>query len=477
MELKQLEKEAAILRQIEALLHYDMQTQMPQSAIKQRGAAVGYATKKLHELIHSREATQLISKLSKQKNLSKKDARIVHLYKRQQDRLKAVPAKFIEEQQALVTESHEVWRKARENEDVKSFLPYLEKIVKTKKQLAKYINPNADPYDVLLDDYEEGMTAKEIDEFFAQLKPKLLDLLKRADKTRYKTITADKETQIKLTEELHNLLIPYKTRFAHGLTTHPFMTQISRDDIRVTTGIRKDIFFAHGSTIHECGHALYELQIDKQYEGSILNSGVSMGIHESQSRFFELNVCASKEFWKAFTKTFNKVTKQKFDWKTLYNTNNQITRSTVRIEGDELTYCLHIIIRYELERGLIQGKIKVKDIEKLWNQKYKEYFGKVPKKPSVGVLQDVHWSSGLFGYFPTYALGTVRAAMIHQKLKKTAWYTKDIAKLDFTRTQNWLKENIHQYGALIPPKELLQKAIGKQDNIMDYINYLEEKYV
>ncbi len=254
------------------------------------------------------------------------------------------------------------------------------------------------------------------------------------------------------------------------------MTTIGPDDFRITTGIRGDPFFALMSTIHETGHALYEMNFDKKLKGTILFDAASFSLHESQSRFWENQIARSNAFWDwkypAFKKSFrSKTTQDQFIQKL-----NEVKNSPIRIETGEVAYGLHIIIRYELEKALIEGSLSVEKLPEAWNVKYKEYLGINPKTIKEGVLQDVHWVNDGIGYFPTYLLGSIYAAMIYDAMNRSFAVEKDLAKGDFTKIRAWLKEHIHQYGASKTTEEIIHDACGKFIDINSYIAHLKKTY-
>ena len=281
---------------------------------------------------------------------------------------------------------------------------------------------------------------------------------------------------IELTKDVTKKMGLEETNFRIDLSEHPFTTKIGFNDVRITTNIRDKPLFAFESTIHEAGHALYELGCPEKHKFDVLGEAPSLGIHESQSRFWENMIGKSKPFWKYYFKLFDKKFKLG-NFEEWYFELNQINPSPIRIESDELHYCLHVILRFELELSLIDGSIEVKDLPKLWNKKMKEYIGIMPKNDVEGVLQDVHWSGGNIGYFPTYAIGTIYASQLYKRLKsKNKNLEKDISKGDFTKITKWLKVNIHQHGRKFLAEEIIKKATGEGLNIETYLDYLTKKY-
>jgi carboxypeptidase Taq len=492
-EFNSVEKEISLLKGISALLDWDRNVNLPKKAYEQRADQEALISVKVFDLLTSKKTINLVKSLS-QKNIYNKlsyiDMKRVDLYNWKLKKILNVPKKHVEEYVRLLSVANHTWEEARNNESYKEFAPSLKKIFDMKKQEAKYIDAKAHPYDLFLDDYERGITMQEIDKLFSDLKPQLITLINKIKSSpNYNKInslsleklcTFPKEEQLFISNDIAKRILVDTDRFMFALTTHPFMTSISPDDLRITSAVRDDPFFSFGSTSHEAGHALYESNFDPKLRNTILTGdALGLGMHESQSRFWENMVCKSESFWKGYYPLY--VSKfpmlKKVPLNTFYQSINITQSSPVRIEADELTYCLHIIIRYELEKGLLEGKIKVENLEQEWNNKYKDYLGIIPPSPSKGVIQDVHWSSGLIGYFPTYALGSIYSAMVFNSMKKAhPQLEQDIEKLDFTFMREWLKENIHKYAGSKTTKEVISAACGKDLNVNDFVDYLKVKY-
>lgn len=491
--LKELEKEMTLLEETFALLHWDQVTLMPKNALKYRAEQMAYFSKLAHEKRTSKELQSIISFLFKKENfekLNKIDQIIVEKYNKKIKKWNKLPPSFVEELSRLVPESHNAWEQAREEKNFKKFQPYLENMVALKRKEAKLIDPTAHPYDVLLDDFEEGMTVKELDEVFPKLRDglkQLIDKIKSSDKYKNQVDVLGKkkfpiEQQKEVVTELKEMLFLDPAYSVQGIAVHPFMTRISPEDVRITTNYReRQPFFSFGSTAHESGHALYELGFDPKLRYTILYGAPSLAIHESQSRFWENQICRGKEFWNfyysSYKKKFNEdlkdVSKEEF-----YSLMNQVKPSLIRIESDEVTYCMHVIIRYELERALLDGSLEVKDLPKEWNEKYTEYLGVTPKNDSEGVLQDVHWSEGLIGYFPTYALGTMYSSMLYNKMKEEVSNVESkISKGDLKVVLDWLRKNVHVKSSTKLADEIVSEVCGEGLTEKDYLEYLNEKYL
>jgi len=493
-DLNSIEKELSLLRGISALLNWDKDVNMPKKAFEQRADQETLISVQIHELLTSKKLVSIIKTLSQKSiysKLSDLDKAKVDLYNWKLKKQLKVPKAHIEEYTKVLSITHNAWVNARTKESYAEFMPYLKKVFDLKKKEAKYIDAKAHPYNVFLDDYERGITIKDIDQIFLKLKSDILEILANIKKSQnYNKINDvkpesfgiySKELQLELSKELSKKILVDTNRYMIAETIHPFMTTISSDDIRITTAVRSDPFFSFGSIVHESGHALYELNFDSKILDTILVSdgSLSLALHESQSRFWENIVCKSESFWKGYYSYYASKFPflQKISLKQFYESINIAMPTLVRIESDELTYGLHVIIRYEIEKGIFDGTIKVEDLEIVWNAKYKEYLGIVPSKPSKGVLQDSHWSGGNIGYFPTYILGSMYSVMIYNAMKKeNPKLDLDIEKLDFNFIRTWLKEHIHQYGASKTSKEIILAACGKNLDVTEFTAYLKKKY-
>ncbi len=493
-EFNALEKESSLLQGISALLQWDEDVNLPKKAFEQRADQEALISVQIHELLTSKKTVSLIRNLS-QKNIYAKlstfDKARVDLYNWKLKKQLNVPKEHVEEYTKTLSIAHNAWVNARNKESYAEFMPHLKKVFDLKKKEAKYIDAKANPYNIFLDDYERGITIKDIDTVFVKLKKDILEILSKIKSSpNYVSINNkklesfgvfSKETQLEISADIAKKILVDTDRYMLAKTVHPFMATISSDDIRITTAVRDDPFFSFGSTVHESGHALYESSFDTKMHNTILVGGgsLSLALHESQSRFWENVVCKSENFWEGYYTYYVSKFPQlkKVPLTQFYKSINIAQPSLVRIESDELTYCLHVIIRYEIEKDLFANKIRVEDLEKVWNAKYQDYLGITPNKPSKGVLQDSHWSGGNIGYFPTYALGSIYSVMLYNAMKKEhPDIDKDIEKLDFTFIRGWLKEHVHQYAASKTSKEIIRNACGKDLDVSDFTTYLKNKY-
>ena len=471
-----------------ALISYDGETEGPAAAIEERSKAIGILSMEAFKHNRSPEYEKIIADLeASKKDLDKKWQRIVYLARKNIDDAKKIPP---EEQRAfaeLTTKAQHVWKEAKQKSDFKIFQPYLEKVVEFNRKFAKYLGPiDGKLYNRLLDNYEEGIKIEDLDKFFATLRARIVPLVKKIQASKvkikddflFKKIPHDQ--QMEFGKELAAIL-GYNLK--NGMikeTEHPFMNSISKNDVRFTTHIYENDFTnSMFSVAHEAGHAIYEQNIAEDLRGGPIGGGASMAFHESQSRFHENIIGRSEEFVsvlfpllkKKFPNQLKGVTAKDF-----YLAINKVQPSFIRIEADELTYSLHIMVRYEIEKQLIAGEIEVKDLPKVWNQKYKEYLGITPPNDAKGVLQDVHWSFGGIGYFFSYALGNAYSAQLLHAMKKDLNINKAFKSLDLKPVRKWMYDHLYKYGKLLPPKELIKKATGEALNPNYYCDYLEEKF-
>ena len=389
---------------------------------------------------------------------------------------------------SLIQQAPAIWAKAREADDFEIFAPTLEKIITANRKLVKYLETDdLKGYDVLLDMYEEGFTTKTYDEFFQVIKDELVPFVAEVTKRKKQRFSRKmtkgvfpRDKQDEFSRYLMDVFGYDQDRAVLKESVHPFTSGESSFDTRITTHYHEDNFVSSiFSTIHEMGHAIYELQNDPKYDDTFLHGGTSLGIHESQSRMFENMIGRSFAFWQVhYPKLQSLFPKQLKDTSVtdFYHYINQAQKSLIRIEADELTYSLHVLVRYELEKLMINGKIKVRDLPKKWNSLMTKYVGKRPTSDSVGILQDVHWSHGSIGYFPTYALGSAYAAQIYASMNRDFNVEEAINRQDHQIINEWLKKHIHQYGMSKSPKEILQIATKENFKPSYYIEYLKRKY-
>jgi len=466
---------------------WDSNTEAPRGAFARRAEMLGVISKELFRLQTSKEYQEVVNGLFlRLDDLDDITKREVKKAKKALDKIVKIPENEYIEYGKLLNLSQIVWEDAKENNDFAAFEGNLEKIIEFNKKIIKYYQIDDHPYNVLLDEYEDGMSMKEYDHFFDILKKELVPFVKEvlnSGKQLNDSFITDfypREKQKEFAEYLIDVLAFNRDNGLMKESVHPFTWNTHSTDVRFTTRYLENFMFSSiFATIHELGHATYEQQIDPKWDNTLLNGGTTMGLHESQSRFYENIIGRSIEFWEVhypklveiFPVQLKNVSLDDF-----YRGVNKVEATFVRVEADELTYSLHIMLRYEIERMLISGELAVKDLPKVWNEKMVEYLGIEPKNASEGVLQDVHWSAGLFGYFPTYALGSAYSAQFYYAMKKDLNIEKVIKDNEVRKINQWLKTKIHQYGGSKTPKELLLEVTGEEFNPKYYIQFLKEKY-
>lgn len=377
------------------------------------------------------------------------------------------------------------WREAKKENNFKKFEPYLKKIVEIKKQESSLIGLKGHPYNSLLDEFEEGMTTEKLKSLFSKLKNKLIILHRKIEESKlYKNdlnnvynIKLDSEKLKKFCKDVSNRIGLKEENSRTDISPHPFSQIIGLNDVRITTNYNHGGLSPFTSVLHESGHGIYDLNLPKKYLYTVLYDAPSYGAHESQSKFWEDMVGKSRPFWIYYFPKFNKEFKLNMNFKDLYRYANQATKNPIRIDSDEIAYCLHIILRFELETGLIDGSIKVKDLPNIWNKKMREYLNIKPKNDSEGVLQDIHWSHASIGYFPSYAIGVIYSSQLYRKMlmdKKNI--ELNVEKGDFKGVTNWLKKNFHEYGNTLTAEEIMKKACKEGLNPDIFIKYLNKKY-
>ena len=332
------------------------------------------------------------------------------------------------------------------------------------------------------------MTVETLKKEFAYLKPQITEILEKITSSDvYRRQQAfdmkfDVEKQKRICDFVVKKMNLPKRRSRLDVSTHPFTTSMGDDDVRITTNYeRKNPLFSFFSTVHEAGHALYELGLPRdEFKDTVISDAPSLGLHESQSRFWENMIARNKHFWNYFYSEFQKIAPEKLkgmDIETWYRYVNQVWPSFIRVEADELTYCLHVILRFELELALIDGEIKVSELPMCWNEKMAEMLGITPKNDKEGVLQDMHWSGGSFGYFPTYVIGTIYASQLFKQLSQgNSSLTEEIEQGNFINILSWLRKNVHQYGRLMTADEIIKKTCGDGLNSKVFVSYLKDKY-
>jgi len=478
-DLMAFQRQTEALSQISGRLGWDQETMMAEGAAPQR--AEEHAA--MASVLHARRVDQRVGEwLEKAKATDEVAAANLRHIRRSFERTAKVPAKLAEEIAKTTSLAHRIWAKARAEDDVATYLPVLDKVVKLRQEEAVALAQGGDLYDALLNDYEPGATGAELEAMFRALRPRLV-ALRAAVLDQPKPMglsgTFDEAAQLALSTKLALAFGYDMNKGRIDKAVHPFSSG-SGIDVRITTRTNPaDPFNCFYSTIHEVGHACYEQNIDEAYLLTPLGGGVSMGVHESQSRIYENQIGRSR----AFTGWLYGQMRDSFgdfgiaNEDTFYACVNRVNDGFIRTEADELQYNLHVLMRFDLERALISGDLAVKDLEAAWNDRFKADFGYAVDKPSNGVLQDVHWSEGLMGYFPTYTLGNVFAGCLNEVMRGAVpTLDADLAKGDTSKAVAWLRDNVQCSGGLYEPKDVITRACGFVPSEGPLLNYLEAKF-
>ena len=488
-QLKQRLGEVSDISRAVSILSWDQQVNMPVGGNEARSQQIATLSKIFQEKFIADEVGQLVEDLKQElegADSHSDDAAMIRVAARDYDKAKRVPPEFIQEQALVTSKAFEAWREARSKSDFSIFQPHLERVVELVHKYISYFPPGNHPYDTLLDDYEPGMKTEEVKEIFDSLRPKQVKLIKAIAAS--KQVKSDFLFKKYNEKKLIDFGVDVVTRFGYDWNRgrqdkapHPFETTFSVNDVRITTRYEADNPLATlFSTMHESGHAMYEQGINPAYERTPLAGGTSLAVHESQSRMWENLVGRSLPFWEYFYPAFKRTFSSQLDGvslKTFYKAINRVQPSFIRVNADEATYNMHIMLRLELEIGMVEGTIAVKDLPEIWNAKMEEYLGITPSNDALGVLQDIHWAYGSIGYFSTYALGNLVSAQLWEKIRKDIRDLDDqICKGNFTELLGWLRTNIHQYGHKYEPQTLVERVTGSKITPEPYVRYLTKKY-
>lgn len=483
--INEFENTNSALNHAMGLLYYDGDTIAPEGSLEIRSLTLGELSKMSYELITSESLIEALETLNLHLDeLTEIDRRkITELY-REYEETKKIPMQEMVDFNIHLSESSAVWHKAKENNDFASFEPYLQKTFDTLKRFAAYTDPDKDPYDVCLNKYERGLTKERCEEFFTALREKLVPLINRVNNAKQiddspLKLHFPKFQQEKFTDYLVDVMDIDRKHFTVGKTEHPFTISFTGKDVRITTHYYEDnLASSLYSVVHECGHALYDMNSAPELFRTSLEGGVSMAIHESQSRFYENIIGRSRSFCELilpFLKNEFPDQLTQVDEDSFYRMINRSEPSLIRTEADELTYSLHVMVRYELEKRMMSGEICARDLPAEWNRLYKEYLGVDVPDDKNGVLQDSHWSNADVGYFPSYALGSAYGAQMLKEMKKDIDVESVIRSGKLTDINAWLKEKIWKHGCLFDPTDLFNRVCGEFDPNC-YVEYLENKF-
>ena len=484
--LNELEKAAYALGHAQSILYVDGDTVAPKNSWKGRGKALSYVSELMYRQLVNPETGEVLETILQHKDETDEVTfRRAEVMKESYDNLHILPMEEFVAYQELTNESSAVWHDAKEKSDWNMFAPYLEKLIAARRRFASLKDPAKPAYDILLDQYEKGAVMADLDPFFRTLREELSPVIREVA-AREKSVPAFMKgpwpiaQQRVFSDKLMVLEGLDPLNCAIGETEHPFTGGPNKWDIRITTHYHEeDPFSSMYSVIHEGGHALYEMDVRDDLQFTGLAGGVTMGVHESQSRFYENIIGRSRAFCAPLLKILKEVFPEQMKGVTeeeLYSAINLSKPSLIRTEADELTYSLHVMIRYELEKAMIAGDLKVADIPGEWNRLYKDVLGVDVPDDRRGCLQDSHWSTGYIGYFPSYALGSAYGAQMLRQMEKTVDVWGTVAKGDLSPVTAWLTENIHQYGALKKPQDLLPAAMGGPLDAAVYTDYLKKKF-
>ena len=488
--LGQLKKRLATISDLgsaNSLLFWDKQTYMPKGGVAARAEQMATLSRLAHEMLVDAETGRLLDSLG-EPNPSSEEGALVRRARRDYERAAKLSAELVEEITRATALAEPAWVRAREESDWSVFAPHLEEIVALKKRAAEALGYEDHPYDALLDGYEPGAKKKRLEAMFGELKAGIVPLVREI---------VEKGNEEDRSAPLHGAFdeaaqerfgVEAVTRFGYDWergrqdrTVHPFCINFGPGDVRITT--RFDPHWlspALFGTFHETGHALYEQGINPGYARTPLGGGTSMGVHESQSRLWENLVGRSRAFWSCFYPKLRDTFPEALggvDLERFYRAINMVAPSKIRVEADEATYNLHILLRFELEVALFEDELSVADLPAAWNTKMEEYLGVVPENDAEGVLQDIHWADGLFGYFPTYAIGNVLSVQFFDEaVKAHPEIPTQIEQGEFTALLGWLRENVYRHGSRYEPDELVRRVTGRPLDTGPYLRYLKKKF-
>lgn len=487
--LKSILAEVSDLGSAAALLSWDQQTYMPPGGVIARGNQIGTLSSLGHSKFVSEEVGKLLEDLkayAESLDPESNDACLIKVTSRDYQKQTKVPSDFVAEFSRIAVIAHGAWEEARKNDDFSLFQPHLEKIVEMKRKYADFFTPYDHVYDPLLDDFEPGMKTAQVQEIFAALRPKQVELIKaiREKPEVDNSFLHQPFNEQKQWDFGKRVITKYGYDWNRGRqdkAAHPFTTNFSVGDVRITTRVDSNFLNpALFGTLHEGGHAIYEQGVSQDLERTPLAGGASLAIHESQSRMYENLLGRSYDFWVYFYPKLQDTFSTELgnvDLDTFYNGINKVEPSLIRVEADEATYNLHVMLRLELEIALMEGKLQVADLPTAWNERMEDYLGIIPPNDADGVLQDVHWAGGAMGYFPTYSLGNLVSNQLWEKINQDIpGLSSQIQGGNFKELLAWLRENVHQHGSKYKPQVLVNRIVGSGIKPEAYLKYLNDKF-
>ncbi|MFZ5961765.1 carboxypeptidase M32 [Thalassococcus sp. BH17M4-6] len=480
-DLMTFQKDTGALGQIAGRLGWDQETMMPRGASDQRAEELAA----IEGVLHARRTDPRVGDWLDQideASLDRAGRAQVREIRRSFTRAGKVPARLASEIARVTSKAHVVWAEARADDDFARFAPLLKEVLGLRREEGAALSDGGDVYDALLQDYEPGATAADLDRMFGALRPRLVALREAVlarPQPQALTGSFDEAAQMKLARQVAKVFGYDMSRGRVDKAVHPFSSG-SGNDVRITTRTNAlDPFNCLYSTIHEVGHGAYEQAVDADFRFTPIGQGASMGVHESQSRIYENQLGRSRAFtgW-----LFSQMTEAFGDFgvsdeEAFFATVNRVHNGFIRTEADEVQYNLHVLLRYDLERALISRALEVEDLEAAWNDRFEADFGFAVDRPSNGVLQDVHWSAGLFGYFPTYTLGNVYAGCLHEALRRDVPGLDDqLVAGDLDAATGWLREKVQKHGGLYEPRDTIARAVGAEPSEKPLLDYLEAKF-
>lgn len=491
-QLKDHLAEVTALGEAAAVLGWDQQTYMPPGGSEARAAQMTALSGVIHEKRTGNKTASLLEAAEQEGaelDPDSDDAAYLRCARRDFDKATKIPAALVAETTRVTSLAYEQWTAARADSDWQKFAPWLEQILDLARQTADHLGHGGERYDALLDQYEPGMTTADVRAMFDALKPELIALVQAIAEKGPEAVDDsvlkrdfDEAGQEKFGKYVVQTLGYDWNRGRQDRTVHPFCTSFGRDDVRITTRYEKNFLpAALFGSIHETGHALYEQGVAARYAGNILASGTSLGVHESQSRLWENLVGRSRPFWDHFYADLSAQFPQTLagvSVETFYRAANKVEPSLIRVEADEVTYNLHVLLRFEMEMALLSGALAVADAPEAWNAKMQEYFGLTPPDDAQGILQDVHWSGGMLGYFPTYSVGNILSVQLYNQANADlgGQIEAQIGRGEFAPLLGWLRDHVHQWGRKYLPRELVQRTVGGTLDPTPYLAYLKAKF-
>lgn len=484
--LKPYMDKAMAIKTAMTLFEWDNETLAPKEAGELTSHVIGVLSGEYFQAVTCDGMRKLLKECRGDGELTEAEAANVRELSEELEHVECIPMDEYQEFACLTARATSVWAKAKKDQDFEAFAPTLKKVIEFQKKFADYrAKDGKKRYDVMLDDYEKGFSMENLDAFFGLLKKELVPFLKKVVKEGRQiddSFLKGDYSEAKQ-EELGRFLAGYVgfdfDRGVMAVSAHPFTTNLHNKDVRITTHYSDLVDSSLFSVIHEAGHAIYELGIRDDLTLTPAGQGASMGMHESQSRFFENIIGRSRAFWAPIYQKVQDMFPEQLGGVSLdrfVEAVNKVSPGLIRTEADELSYSLHVLIRYEIEKMLIEEDLDVEKLPEIWAGKYEEYLGIRPKHPAEGVLQDIHWSQGSFGYFPSYALGSAFGAQLYYHMRKIMDFEGLLEHGDVDVIREYLREHIHQYGKLKNSRQILKDVTGEDFNPEYYVNYLKEKY-